>query len=291
MIKIAALIVLPAFFVCQAMPSPAFELSSIRAMEPAETRARGNSSGDVVADIAGEMKGGAELPLESSLLLFNILINDGYPIGNRVGSVVRGGLSALIEKNNLLALNKPLTEDVIKQSHYIITQEEGEREMGALYIDERGAYRKCNVLIRTSDREALGPEEVPMAMKEFVDWLNREELLTSNPVLFVAEAFLRFIEIHPFTEANGRTGRFLINLLLLRHGQLPMYSPPMHPTPIPWSYLTHFKYTEDKDVKHLASLIKKAQKLFLAENMRSLQIGYTAGADWEHNLQDIAESL
>jgi Fic family protein len=39
-----------------------------------------------------------------------------------------------------------------------------------------------------------------------------------HPLEFAAKAYLRFVSIHPFRDGNGRTGRLLINLLLLRAG-------------------------------------------------------------------------
>ncbi|HEY9662973.1 MAG TPA: Fic family protein [Allocoleopsis sp.] len=43
-------------------------------------------------------------------------------------------------------------------------------------------------------------------------------LRSTDPVLYAAEAHHRFVTIHPFRDGNGRTGRLLMNLLLLRAG-------------------------------------------------------------------------
>jgi Fic family protein len=55
-------------------------------------------------------------------------------------------------------------------------------------------------------------------MSEFVTWLNSDQVAAQHPIQFAAEAHLRFVSIHPFRDGNGRTGRLLMNLLLLRTG-------------------------------------------------------------------------
>ena len=44
----------------------------------------------------------------------------------------------------------------------------------------------------------------------------------SHPVLTAAWLHHRFVQIHPFADGNGRTGRALMNWHLIRHGYLPI---------------------------------------------------------------------
>jgi len=53
-------------------------------------------------------------------------------------------------------------------------------------------------------------------MSDFVGWLGYSSDL--HPVEFASEAHLRFVIIHPFRDGNGRVGRLLMNLLLIRCG-------------------------------------------------------------------------
>ena len=55
-------------------------------------------------------------------------------------------------------------------------------------------------------------------MADFIDWLNSESAQNLNPVEYAATAHDRLVSIHPFRDGNGRTGRLLMNLLLLRSG-------------------------------------------------------------------------
>ena len=64
--------------------------------------------------------------------------------------------------------------------------------------------------------------EVPMAM---ADWIQRTQLLAeAGPLTFpeaLAAAHARFEQIHPFIDGNGRAGRLVLNLLLVRLGYPP----------------------------------------------------------------------
>jgi excisionase family DNA binding protein len=59
--------------------------------------------------------------------------------------------------------------------------------------------------------------EVPQLIHDLLDWLakNPEEL---RPIELAAVFHHRFVEIHPFDDGNGRIGRLLMNLLLIRNG-------------------------------------------------------------------------
>lgn len=66
------------------------------------------------------------------------------------------------------------------------------------------------------------PEEVPALMREYVEWLHSEEAEDMHPVRFAALAHLKLVDIHPFSDGNGRTSRLVMNLILLRAGYPPV---------------------------------------------------------------------
>ena len=82
---------------------------------------------------------------------------------------------------------------------------------------EAGKYRQLDV--KAAGTEHVYPPHYLLSelMAEFVQWLN-ESWAQLHPVVFATEAHYRFVSIHPFVDGNGRTGRLLMNLLLLRAG-------------------------------------------------------------------------
>lgn len=80
-----------------------------------------------------------------------------------------------------------------------------------------GTYRNTDVQILGSKHRPPPGYQVQAQMTKFIDWLN-ENKNKYHPVEFVALAHHRFVAIHPFEDGNGRTGRLLMNLLLMRKG-------------------------------------------------------------------------
>lgn len=83
---------------------------------------------------------------------------------------------------------------------------------------ESGRYRQLDVKAAGTGYTYPPHYLLPELMAEFVKWLNSDEVQQRHPIDYAAEAHCRFVEIHPFRDGNGRTGRLLMNLLLLRLG-------------------------------------------------------------------------
>jgi Fic family protein len=79
-----------------------------------------------------------------------------------------------------------------------------------------GAYRRINVMAAGTEYRYPDHLQIPDLMDEFVMWWNQPS--SDHPVLRASEAHLRFVTIHPFHDGNGRVGRLLLNLSLLRSG-------------------------------------------------------------------------
>jgi len=107
-----------------------------------------------------------------------------------------------------------ITEGSVKDIHRILVKNV---RGGSL---EPGKYRRVqNYVVSSGTGEVVytppPPKDMPRLMKDFVDWLNA----CDHPPLIVAGiAQHRFVDIHPFTDGNGRTARVLCTLILYQRG-------------------------------------------------------------------------
>ncbi len=82
--------------------------------------------------------------------------------------------------------------------------------------EDSGLYRRVPVRISGSAVVLPNPKKVQDLMDEFFLWLKKETKL--HAVELAAEAHYRFVTIHPFIDGNGRTGRLLMNMILMMKG-------------------------------------------------------------------------
>lgn len=88
-------------------------------------------------------------------------------------------------------------------------------------IDMRKGYKLVPNFILGSTLNTVPPEKVHAEMTKLIAWYQNSKK-TLHPIHIVTEFHGRFSEIHPFEDGNGRTGRFLINAILLEMGYPPM---------------------------------------------------------------------
>jgi Fic family protein/predicted XRE-type DNA-binding protein len=96
----------------------------------------------------------------------------------------------------------------------------------SLDAENAGKYRTHQVFI--TGTEYLPPEasKVPEMMMEFISELN-DKGRKLHPVMLAAFAHKRLVDIHPFTDGNGRTARLLMNLILVNKGYQIVSIPPI----------------------------------------------------------------
>ncbi len=93
----------------------------------------------------------------------------------------------------------------------------------------------------------------PKEMQELVEWTKQAiSEKHYHPLLIIGNFIVEFLNIHPFTDGNGRLSRILTNLLLLKVGYA--YMP----------YISHEKLIEDNKPEYYVTL-RKSQKTFKSE--------------------------
>jgi len=99
----------------------------------------------------------------------------------------------------------------------------------ALPDETAGGYRKHDILPFAGGMKPPPFTDVPMLMSSFVEDTNtlcikiqNGNIETVDIPLRLAEVHCRFEQIHPFLDGNGRTGRLVLNLILVRLGYPPV---------------------------------------------------------------------
>ena len=159
----------------------------------------------------------------------NITYNDTREIFDRDGvTSYTGDLRTLFEIRNakeanellLTAFNerRELDESLIKEFQYKLTQNTYDTRRWQL--GERPGEYKLHDYITGKNEIGASPEEVPGEVSELLSELKD---IPSEKILIAAAYFhAKFENIHPFADGNGRTGRLLMNYLLLTHDHPPV---------------------------------------------------------------------
>lgn len=105
-----------------------------------------------------------------------------------------------------------LTEWVIKQIHSLVLM--NDRANSGVY---RSIPVKISGAVHTPPPHYLVPEQIEQLITDY-----KALKATKQPIEAIAEFHLRFEGVHPFIDGNGRTGRLILNLELIKAGLLPI---------------------------------------------------------------------
>lgn len=87
-----------------------------------------------------------------------------------------------------------------------------------------GFRRVPGTLLRNADGDTVytppSPGLVPELMADLESFINNDELFEADPLIKMALMHYQFESIHPFYDGNGRTGRILNVLYLVKHALL-----------------------------------------------------------------------
>lgn len=114
-------------------------------------------------------------------------------------------------------------------------------------IMEISGYRTTQVFIRGAEHVPPAPNTINQAMMYYVYNCNHTEY--KNVFIKVATQHIEFERIHPFADGNGRTGRLLINFIMLNNNLSPIVIPKEERT-------EYFNMIASGDVTMLANYFK-----------------------------------
>lgn len=134
----------------------------------------------------------------------------------------------------------PLSEKVIKQVHFLVLADKRQ---------DRGVYRRLPVRILGAQHELVQPYLIQPKMEEL---LGDYAAVQSHIVTKLARFHIEFERIHPFIDGNGRTGRLLVNLELMKAGY----------PPIDIKFKDRLAYYQAFDDYHVKQSVSAMEKLF-----------------------------
>ncbi len=147
---------------------------------------------------------GNTLTLRETDLVLRGLTIDRKPLKDHIEAL--GHKEAFDYVRELVVKNVPISERVIKDIHYLVLADKK---------NDRGIYRRIPVRIMGAQHEPVQPYLIEPRMEQLLDDFSKS---TEHIITKLARFHIEFEGIHPFIDGNGRTGRLLVNLELMKAG-------------------------------------------------------------------------
>lgn len=153
---------------------------------------------------------GNTLTLKETAMALEGMTIDQKPLKDHLEAV--GHRDAFLYVQDIATKDMPISESVIRNIHSLVLINRPE---------DKGTYRRIPVRIMGAYTEPLQPYMVQPAMEGLLIE-NNKRTETMNIIERIARFHLEFEGIHPFIDGNGRTGRLIMNLDLIRNGYPPI---------------------------------------------------------------------
>ncbi len=158
---------------------------------------------------------------------------------------------------------------------HVVIQELHEMVTRGLQMDS-GRYRTVNVRIAGAAKSPPDFSKVPRLMDGLISDINRS---VAHPLMTSARLHHGLVQIHPFSDGNGRVARLLANLFLMSHG----YPPAVLRTEGRKAYYRCLARADVGDIEPLAVFVARALDESLA-----LYLATFGGADALMPLSELA---
>ena len=153
---------------------------------------------------------GNTLTLKETAMALEGMTIDKKPLKDHLEAV--GHRDAFLYVQDIAKKDTPLSESVIKNIHALVLMNRPE---------DKGVYRRIPVKIMGAYTEPVQPYLIEPKMTELLA-ADNERKGVLHDIERVARFHLEFEGIHPFIDGNGRTGRLLMNLELIKCGYPPI---------------------------------------------------------------------
>ena len=171
-----------------------------------------------------------------------------------------GDLRTLFEIRNakeayemfLSAFNKqlPVDESLIKEFQRLLTQ--NTYDMRRYQLGERPGEYKFHDYVTGIEEVGAPPEDVHEEMCELLDEL--QEIPENNVLKAAAYFHVKFENIHPFADGNGRVGRLAMNYFLIIHSHPPII---IHEEDKKLYYAALEAWDKDQELEPMYSFLKE----------------------------------
>ena len=153
---------------------------------------------------------GNTLTLKETAMVLEGVTIDQKPLKDHLEAV--GHRDAFLYIEEVAKQEQPLSEFVIKNIHSLVLMNQPE---------DKGVFRRIPVRIMGAYTEPVQPYLIEPKITELLA-VNEERKEAMNTIERIARFHLEFEGIHPFIDGNGRTGRLILNLDLIRCGYPPI---------------------------------------------------------------------
>lgn len=151
---------------------------------------------------------GNTLTLRETDMVLRGLTIDQKPLKDHMEAV--GHKEAFDFVRDLVKEQAVLSESIIKQIHYLVLADKKQ---------DRGVYRRVPVRIMGAQHAPVQPYLIQPKMEQLLEEYKNS---TEHIIPRLARFHIEFERIHPFIDGNGRTGRLLVNLELMKAGYPPI---------------------------------------------------------------------
>lgn len=153
---------------------------------------------------------GNTLTLKETAMALEGMTIDQKPLKDHMEAI--GHRDAFLFVIDIASKEIPLSESVIKQIHSLVLIDRPE---------DRGTFRRIPVRIMGAYTEPVQPYLIEPKITDLLA-TNEERKAKMGTIERIARFHLEFEGIHPFIDGNGRTGRLILNLDLIRNGYPPI---------------------------------------------------------------------